>query len=297
MFITKCVLCVVILVMHVVSCSWAAGARQRCAEQMMALQDQMTHVQETQELLQEDLTALKDSINTLSNLVVSTLPEDCSVARARGSWSSTTEVRPPGLQPRKVRCDQQTGGGGWTVVLARFPTTHLHLERCDFNRSWQQYKQGFGDIHGEFWIGNEALHSLTKEVQTELRVTLSDWEGNTTSSVWQHFRVGSETDHYKLTVGGYEEGSKAGDSLHHHNNHRFSTYDNDNDRDYEHCARKHGGGWWYFSCYQSHLTGAALPPNASGHHAIVWRTWKHIVGLREVTMMIRPAPRPFSTTP
>ena len=31
----------------------------------------------------------------------------------------------------------------------------------NFNRSWADYKDGFGSMDGEFWLGNEILHKLT----------------------------------------------------------------------------------------------------------------------------------------
>ena len=31
----------------------------------------------------------------------------------------------------------------------------------DYNRSWAEYKSGFGDAGGEVWLGNEYLHYLT----------------------------------------------------------------------------------------------------------------------------------------
>ena len=55
----------------------------------------------------------------------------------------------------------------------------------DFNRDWNQYKQGFGylspDDTTELWLGNEKIHLLTissSNIPTVLRIELVDWEGN-----------------------------------------------------------------------------------------------------------------------
>ena len=46
-------------------------------------------------------------------------------------------------------CDQETEDGGWTTILNR-DATQVHE---DFDRTYVDYENGFGDINGEFWIG------------------------------------------------------------------------------------------------------------------------------------------------
>ena len=82
-------------------------------------------------------------------------------------------------------CDQQTTGGGWTVIQRRgdFGGT-----RENFTRSWEEYSQGFGDLDGEFWWGNEHLSRLTKEQPMVLRVELESHDGQTAHAEYSTFR-------------------------------------------------------------------------------------------------------------
>ena len=69
----------------------------------------------------------------------------------------------------------------------------------DFNRSWTEYKSGFGDLRGEFWIGNDKIHSLTSSAKYKLRIELMD--GNESAVVeYGIFSVGDENHNYKLQV-------------------------------------------------------------------------------------------------
>lgn len=50
--------------------------------------------------------------------------------------------------------------------------------RENFNRDWNDYKNGFGDPAKEFWLGNENIYMLTNNEDYILRVELEDFEGN-----------------------------------------------------------------------------------------------------------------------
>ena len=70
---------------------------------------------------------------------------DCSDLPA--SAPSGIYLVQPGLrQPVPAYCDQETDGGGWTVIQRRADIT----PRQDFNLGWSAYKHGFGQLDAEF---------------------------------------------------------------------------------------------------------------------------------------------------
>ena len=73
----------------------------------------------------------------------------------------------------------------------------------DFYRSWNDYKDGFGDLKSEFWLGLDKIHRLTSDNNSMLRVDLEDFEGNTRYAEYNMFGVMSEKDKYKLLLGSY----------------------------------------------------------------------------------------------
>ena len=93
-------------------------------------------------------------------------------------------------------CDQTTDGGGWTVFQKRLDGSVV------FYRGWDDYKAGFGNLSGEFWLGLDKIHRLTKE-RSKLRVDLEDFERNTAYAEYSSFGVGDEGSKYKLSLGSY----------------------------------------------------------------------------------------------
>ena len=180
-----------------------------------------------------------------------------------------------------VYCDQDTDGGGWLVFQRRKDGS------VDFYQDWSQYKKGFGEITGEFWLGNDNLNLLTRNNQ-ELRVDLSDFQGNTAYAEYSTFAVGSEEEKYKLTVTGFT--GTAGDSLAVHNGMSFSTKDRDNDRSSTHsCAQLYKGAWWYKIGHYSNLNGHYFDSAKNDPVGVTWYKWKtKHESLKKTDMKIRP---------
>ena len=72
----------------------------------------------------------------------------------------------------------------------------------DFYLGWDDYKRGFGNLSGEFWLGLDKIHRLTKE-ESRLRVDLEDFNGNTAYAEYSLFGVADEGSKYSLTLGTY----------------------------------------------------------------------------------------------
>ncbi|KAK3577312.1 hypothetical protein CHS0354_008405 [Potamilus streckersoni] len=176
-------------------------------------------------------------------------PRDCQELYQRGNArTGVYAIYPDGLpQGIYVRCDMDTAGGGWTVIQRRVSGN------VDFFRNLSDYKQGFGDLNGNFWLGNDNIHALTAQENYQLRIDLSVSDTNKTYATYSSFKVGDENSSYFLTAGGYS--GTAGDSFSYHSGAKFSTKDQDNDIYGLNCAELYKGGWWYKACHQSNLNG------------------------------------------
>ena len=76
-------------------------------------------------------------------------------------------------------------------------------DSVDFYLNWTDYKNGFGNLDGEFWLGLDKIHRLTNSEQCKLRVDLEDWEGNSAYAEYDDFDVSNGETKYQLSIGTY----------------------------------------------------------------------------------------------
>ncbi|XP_034481266.1 microfibril-associated glycoprotein 4-like [Drosophila innubila] len=210
------------------------------------------------------------------------LPHNCAEAKSSG----INEIILPKFssQPFKVACDAETQGGGWTIILRRMDGS------VSFYRSWTEYKNGFGDLNGEFFMGLDKIHEITAERNQELLVLLEDFEGDKKFEKYDVFAIGNEDQQYELHTLGDASGT-AGDSFKWHRGSKFSTFDRDNDGlSYIDCAQLKAGAWWYISdgfCQFCQLTG--IYGNNDFENGVNWHNFRGSeYSLKKAVMMIRP---------
>ncbi|XP_019643624.1 PREDICTED: microfibril-associated glycoprotein 4-like [Branchiostoma belcheri] len=287
-----CALCCASQATYAATCAQESqvSSLQTTIEQLQSL---LSSQQNTVEQLQNMVSSQQAQLHNQMQLQIQTLqgrPRDCSDLLKEGYDSSGIYTIYPYFNDVQlsgksigVFCDMGTDGGGWTVFQRRQDGSE------DFYRGWADYKAGFGKLDGEFWLGNDKLHQLTSQAQYEMRVDLEDFEGNSAYAQYQVFTVGSEAEHYRLTVGGYN--GTAGNSLDYaHNGKPFSTKDRDYDDYPASCAQSFKGAWWYGSCHNSNLNGLYHGGSHTSYaDGVNWQTWKgDYYSLKHTEMKIRP---------
>ena len=96
-----------------------------------------------------------------------------------------------------VYCDQQTAGGGWIVILRRYDGS------LNFNRGWDAYLNGLGDITGEYWMGLTPMRRLTGANQFTIRFDLEAPDGEKRYAEYAGSALGDFRTKFRITVGTY----------------------------------------------------------------------------------------------
>lgn len=245
------------------------------------IQNLRNDVQELTRNIQSSMWRNFGEISRENNgLTVKGLPQSCSEVHSRKSGIYRLDVSRGIRTTFEVYCDQEFEGGGWLVFQNRYNGA------VDFYRPWAEYKDGFGSLDGEFWLGLNKLHEITYSGQYELAIVMEGFDGDKAVARYSDFAIGSEEEFYNLNKLGTYSGT-ANDSLSYHSNGRFSTFDRDNDEHETHCASVYIGAWWYKACHHSNLN-SRYDPNGAANKIVVWRQWKgDSYALKKTRMMIK----------
>ncbi|XP_078589539.1 fibrinogen-like protein 1 [Branchiostoma floridae x Branchiostoma japonicum] len=118
------------------------------------------------ECLQLQMDRQKNSISKLGALLDSIDVKDCGeiYRNTKGRMVSGIYTIYPRASdgedksaPLRVFC-RVKAGLAWTVIQRRQDGS------VDFyNRTWEDYRRGFGNLTGEFWLGNDNIHLLTNQ--------------------------------------------------------------------------------------------------------------------------------------
>uniref|UniRef100_A0A5F4WE03 Angiopoietin like 1 n=1 Tax=Callithrix jacchus TaxID=9483 RepID=A0A5F4WE03_CALJA len=212
--------------------------------------------------------------------------KDCQQAKEAGhSVSGIYMIKPENSNgPMQLWCENSLDPGGWTVIQKRIDGS------VNFFRNWENYKKGFGNIDGEYWLGLENIYMLSNQDNYKLLIELEDWSDKKVYAEYSSFRLEPENEFYRLRLGTYQ--GNAGDSMMWHNGKQFTTLDRDKDMYAGNCAHFHKGGWWYNACAHSNLNGVWY---RGGHYrskhqdGIFWAEYRGgSYSLRAVQMMIKP---------
>lgn len=183
-------------------------------------------------------------------------------------------------RPIKVFCDMETAGGGWTVFQRRKDGSE------NFNRKWLDYAFGFGDLSGEFWLGNEFIHRLTDTGPHELLIEMEDFDNEHRVAEYGLFSVGSNDEGYKLSVD-FFTGNISDSLIPNHDGHQFSTTDHGPST---HCSDMYKGGWWYYNCHNVNINGLYLKGKHKSYaDGINWTGWHgYHYSMKSTAMKFRP---------
>ncbi|XP_048751641.2 ficolin-2-like [Ostrea edulis] len=200
------------------------------------------------------------------------------------SPSGLYQIKMPVFGFVRVFCEMETDGGGWTVFQRRMDGSE------DFYRTWTEYKDGFGNLTSEFWLGNDKLHYLLSQGPYEFRMDMGDFNNQTRYVKYTSITLGNEASKYVISLSGFS--GNVGDcftSGQPINNMKFTTKDQDNDAYPENCAVKYPSGWWHNSCHCANPNGLYLAGETAVYaEGIMYKPWlTEYYSLKTIQLMVR----------
>ncbi|XP_062611621.1 fibrinogen-like protein 1 [Saccostrea cucullata] len=213
-------------------------------EQVLKLQREVEQLRRENKEIGEILITTK---NNSRSCICKRTPFDCSDIYKNGEKKSGIyKIYPFGENSHgiSVLCRMDSEFGGRTVIQHRDDKS----PRINFNATWEEYKQGFGNVREQYWLGNEVIHKLTTTFEYDLHINMwacvVDNLCFTFVAEYSSFSISGEADGYRLFLG--KESGNASDAFRDPTcnivNQPFFTFDHDNEH---RCAYRMASGWWF----------------------------------------------------
>ncbi|KPU74085.1 uncharacterized protein Dana_GF22121, isoform E [Drosophila ananassae] len=214
------------------------------------LKDQTSDLKQTcelgklKDLFSEEIAKLREVVKSGSGTEPNTTQSKSTQVDLPDRCPSIQDILPfyleilfPGLEPFQVCCySDGEFGSGWMEVFNKY---HVLTE---FNRTYDQYINGFGDVNKENFIGLEKLHILTSQKPHE--VLLYQYKGRRYEVICENFVVGDRSEGYSLKqIDGCRGDTSQFNLI---QGTKFSTFDRDQDGNPDHnWAHELGHGFWF----------------------------------------------------
>ncbi|KAM6218730.1 angiopoietin-related protein 3 [Rhynchocyon petersi] len=212
------------------------------------------------------------------------IPVDCTTIYKRGDHTSGIyAIRPSSSQVFNVYCEVKSGSS-WTLIQHRKDGSQ------NFNKTWENYKYGFGRLDGEFWLGLEKMYSIVKQSNYILRIELEDWKDNK-FYVEYSFHLGNQETNYTMDL--VKMIGNVSNILPEYKDLVFSTWDRKT-KGQLNCPESYSGGWWWHDiCGESNLNGKyiKLKPKtkAERRRGISWKSQNgRLFSIKSTKMLIHP---------
>eukprot|EP00058_Branchiostoma_floridae_P019755 XP_002605245.1 hypothetical protein BRAFLDRAFT_60409 [Branchiostoma floridae] len=210
------------------------------------------------------------------------VPCDCAAVYTTGHMTTWVySIQPMGMKNSiRVLCEMDTGQGGWTVIQRRVNGS------VSFEKSWDDYRDGFGYVNGEFWLGLENIYNIVSQNTYDLRIDLEDWDNKTAYAQYSNFNISNAFDRYRLSVGDYR--GTAGDALNHEDLNTDGDFEYTHNRRVFHVESKRGG-WWHEHTGICNLNGPYIEAKVPYRWDNIYWAIARPYNMKTTRMMIRPS--------
>ncbi|XP_041360972.1 microfibril-associated glycoprotein 4-like [Gigantopelta aegis] len=185
------------------------------------------------------------------------LMTDCSEGFTYGYVDGIYNIQPPYITTSfPALCAMKYGG--------RTLMQYRHLPSEDFYRNWTDYRDGFGSLDSDFWLGLEKVYQIVRDRTFDLRLYMRLKNGTYYQHRFLNFTISDEASGYTLYFDSAAPYSvdPLGDSLTTLKGSKFSTKDVDNDNwSNGSCADLFESGFWFNSCADCNPNGRLLKPS------------------------------------